>query len=87
VQTFLLVPAKADASICAFVARICAALSHHVPLGMTMSALKGVYDARAAESYRKRTVTPYSFCFNRIIDWILTSVAVGSHTAKAFRSS
>jgi len=61
----------------AFVARICLAMSHHVPLGMTMSALKGVYHVRAAESGRKRTVTPYAFCFNVIIDWILTSVIVG----------
>ena len=61
----------------AFVARICGKLSRHVPLGMTMSALKGQYAIRATESGRKRTVTPYSFCLNRIVDWILTSVAVG----------
>jgi hypothetical protein len=61
----------------AFVARTCLVLSHHVPLGMTMSALKGVYWTRAAESNRKRTCTPYSFCFQRIIDWILTSLVIG----------
>jgi Protein of unknown function (DUF3800) len=60
-----------------FLARICRAMSHHVPLGMSMSALKTTYKSRAAESGRKRTVTPYTFCFNVIIDWVLTDVRVG----------
>src|ERR1700730_16232057 len=42
----------------AFVARICRIMSHHVPLGMSMSALKDVYKVRTGESDRKRTVTP-----------------------------
>jgi hypothetical protein len=61
----------------AFVARICRALSRHVPLGMSMSALKETYKSRAAESGRKRTVTPYTFCSNVIIQWVLTDIRVG----------
>jgi Protein of unknown function (DUF3800) len=61
----------------AFVARICRALSHHVPLGMSMSATKDRYKKRAAESDRKRTVTPYTFCSNVIIDWVLLDIRVG----------
>ncbi len=60
-----------------FVARICRALSHHVPLGMSMSALKETYKRRATESDRRRTVTPYTFCSNVIIDWVLTDIRVG----------
>ena len=66
----------------AFVARICTVLSHHVPVGVTMSALKETYGSRAKESNRKRTVTPYTFCHNVIVDWILRDVLVGrlAHT-------
>ncbi len=61
----------------AFVARVCGALAKHVPLGVSMSALKSVYAQRAAEANRKKTVTAYSFCFNAIVDWILRDVAIG----------
>lgn len=61
----------------AFLARICRVMSHHIPLGMSMSALKETYKSRAAESARKRTVTPYTFCSNVIIDWVLTDIRVG----------
>jgi hypothetical protein len=61
----------------AFVARLCRVMSRHVPLGMSMSALKETYKARAAASGRKRTVTPYTFCSNVIIDWVLTDIRVG----------
>jgi len=61
----------------AFVARLCAALSHHVPLGVSASALKTTYASRAAESGRKRTVKPYTFCANLILDWLLTDIKVG----------
>jgi hypothetical protein len=60
-----------------FVYKICLAMSPHVPLGVSMSALKATYKARASESSRKRTVTPYTFCFNVIIDWILRDIRVG----------
>ena len=61
----------------AFVARICAVLSRHALLGVSMSALKSVYKERAGESGRKRTVTPYTFCSNVILDWLLTDIRVG----------
>jgi Protein of unknown function (DUF3800) len=56
----------------AFVSRICQARTSHLMMGLSMSALKGTYQVRADESGRKRTVTPYTFCFNVIIDWVLT---------------
>jgi hypothetical protein len=46
-------------------------------MGMSMSALKGKYKVRAAESGRKRTSTPYTFCMNVIIDWLLRDIRTG----------
>jgi|SRR5580692_2299326 hypothetical protein len=60
-----------------FVYKVCKELSPRVPLGVSMSALKGRYQEVAAASGRRRTVTPYSFCVNGIIDWILRDVRVG----------
>ncbi len=60
-----------------FVSGICRALSQRVPLGVSMSALKGIYKTRATESNRKRTVSPYTFCLSVIIDWILRDIRVG----------
>jgi hypothetical protein len=62
----------------AFVSRICQARNSHLLMGLSMSALKGTYEMRAAESNRKRTVTPYSFCFQVIIDWILRDRRLGA---------
>lgn len=61
----------------AFVAGICRTLSEHALIGVSMSALKETYKSRAAESGRKRTVTAYSFCANRIVDWIMTDIRIG----------
>ena len=61
----------------AFVSRICQTRNRHIMMGLSMSALKGVYEMRAAESGRKRTVTPYSFCFEVIMDWILRDIRIG----------
>ena len=61
----------------AFVARICQVMSRHLVLGVSMSALKGTYKTRAIESGRKRTVTPYIFCFNAILDYLLRSTFIG----------
>lgn len=61
----------------AFVYKICREMSPLVPLGVSMSALKGAYAARTAESARKRINTPYTFCFNVIIDWILRDTRIG----------
>jgi hypothetical protein len=61
----------------AFVARLCRVLSRHALIGMSVSALKGVYAGRAAESDRKRTVTPYTFCSNVLTDWVLRDIRTG----------
>jgi len=60
-----------------FIARICRVLSRYAVLGVSMSVLKETYEARAAESGRVRTVTPYAFCFSVIMEWLLTDVRVG----------
>jgi hypothetical protein len=46
-------------------------------MGVSMSALKGQYKIRAAESGRKRSSTPYTFCMNAIVDWILRDIRTG----------
>jgi hypothetical protein len=61
----------------AFVARICQVMSRHVAVGYSMSVVKETYRARAKESSRKRTVTPYTICFNKIVDWVLADYLVG----------
>jgi uncharacterized protein DUF3800 len=61
----------------AFVAQICGVLAKHAILGVSMSAVRDSYSARAKESTRKRTVTPYTFCFNVIIDWLLRDIRTG----------
>jgi hypothetical protein len=62
----------------AFVARLCTTLFNHSPLlGVSMSAVKVTYGQRAKERVRKRTVTPYSFCFQVIIDWLLRDIRTG----------
>jgi Protein of unknown function (DUF3800) len=61
----------------AFVARIFRVLSDHFMLGMSMSAVKNTYAQRAKESKRKRTVTPYTYCFNVIFDWMLRDIRIG----------
>jgi len=61
----------------AFVARIFQVMSRHVPLGLAAGAVKETYKKRAKERGRKRTVTAYTFCFNLLIDWILTDVRIG----------
>jgi hypothetical protein len=61
----------------AFVARIYQVMSRHVLLGVAAAAVKDSYKRRARESERKRTITPYTFCFNLIVEWILTGVITG----------
>ena len=60
-----------------FVSQFCSVLSRHALLGVTMSAAKGEYKAAADRSARKRTVSPYTFCSNVILDWLLTDIRVG----------
>ena len=61
----------------AFVSCICQARSPHLMMGLSMSAVKDRYQLRAGESNRKRTVTPYAFCFNIINDWIFRDIRIG----------
>jgi hypothetical protein len=65
----------------AFIARIGQVSSRHLMLGYSMSAVKGVYVdhavERAAGTPSRRTVTPYVFRFQVIVDWILRGVATG----------
>ncbi|MHC2282168.1 hypothetical protein ACVME8_008811 [Bradyrhizobium diazoefficiens] len=62
----------------AFVAQIAQAAARHVSMGLSMSALKGTYREHAefrAESER-RTVTPYTFCFQVVCDWLLRDIRI-----------
>jgi Protein of unknown function (DUF3800) len=61
----------------AFVARMCRTLSDHSMLGVSISVVKDTYKRRAKESGRKRTVTPYTYGFNTIIDWLLRDIRTG----------
>jgi len=60
-----------------FVAQFCRILSRHALLGVTMSAAKSEYKAAADRSARKKTVSPYTFCSNVILDWLLRDIRVG----------
>jgi Protein of unknown function (DUF3800) len=61
----------------AFISRVCQARLPHLMMGLSISALKGTYKLREEESGRKRTISPYTFCFNVIIDWILRDIKIG----------
>ncbi len=61
----------------AFIASICRTMSRHALLGMSASAAKEIYRQRADESDRKRTITPYAWCFNLLINWVLTDIRIG----------
>lgn len=60
----------------AFVSRVCEARNPHVMMGLSMSAEKATYKLHTAESKRKRTATPYIFCFNVINDWIFRDIRI-----------
>jgi hypothetical protein len=66
----------------AFVAKLCMKLYPLRPLlGVSFSVRKASYATRAAEALkrglRKRTSTPYTFCLNGILDWLMRDVQVG----------
>ena len=65
----------------ALVARLGQMASRHLMMGVSMSALKGTYQEcavfRAESSPSRRTVTPYTFCFQVVVDWLLRSVLIG----------
>jgi Protein of unknown function (DUF3800) len=59
-----------------FVREICDTMTPHVPLGLSMSALKDVYRRRVTESAR-RHVTPYAYCFQALFNWVLDDIRTG----------
>lgn len=61
----------------AFIARICQARNPHVMLGVSMAAEKRPYQEAKSQRGKARTSSPYSFCFNVIVDWILRDVRTG----------
>lgn len=65
----------------AFIARLGQVASRHLMMGLSMSALKGSYQDharhRASGEKPRQTVTPYAFCFEAIIDWLLTDIRIG----------
>jgi len=64
----------------AFVARICHIMARHVTLGMSMSVLKTTYKEQVGKTNQRRSLSPYTFCFNVIIDWIMTDIRLGQRT-------
>jgi hypothetical protein len=65
----------------AFIARIGQVASRYLMMRLSMSALKGTYEEhalhRGAGTPSRRTVTPYTFCFQVIVDRILRGVTLG----------
>jgi hypothetical protein len=65
-----------------FVAKLCMARAQRLIMGLSMATLKSKYKERADESNRKRTVTPYTFCFTAIIDSIMRDIRIGGAVNK-----
>jgi hypothetical protein len=65
-----------------FIVGICPVMSRHLRLGISLSAVKETWKAKKNASQGKIQVSAYGFCFNVIVDWILTDVRVGraAHT-------
>ena len=65
----------------AFVAQIMNVAAPRVMIGVSMSAHKDNYREhagyRASGDEPRRTVTPYTFCFQVIVDWLLRDIRVG----------
>jgi len=65
----------------AFVARLGQVATRHVMMGLSMSAKKGSYQEhaiqRAAGKPSRRTVAPYTFCFQVVVDWMLRDIRIG----------
>jgi len=66
----------------AFVAKVCSILSRHAIMGVSMSAVKPVYKKRSSEIARKKTVAPYTFCVNSILNWLLLDIRLGASVHK-----
>ncbi len=64
-----------------FIAQVCLKLYPARPFGVSFSVRKAPYAARAKEALqrglRKRTVTPYTFCMEAILNWLLLDVEWG----------
>jgi hypothetical protein len=60
-----------------FVSRICQARNPHVMLGVTMAAEKSSFQKFKIERGNGSTASPYGYCFNVIIDWILRDIRTG----------
>jgi hypothetical protein len=60
-----------------FVAEIANIIGKHIPVGYSFSVLKANYRPHSDERASQRTATPYAFCFNNIIEWVLRDVRVG----------
>lgn len=65
-----------------FVAQLCMKLYPLQPLlGVSFSVRKASYATRTVEAIkrglRKRTVTPYTYCMQGVLNWILTDVQIG----------
>ncbi len=61
----------------AFVASVSQIISRRAVLGVSYSVWKSQYHASAANSGRKQTVSPHTYCSTVILNWILTDVGIG----------
>jgi hypothetical protein len=63
----------------AFISRVFQEMRGRIPLGVAAGAVKHTYEKGVAERIRLglRTVRPYTFCFNVLVDMLLTDVIVG----------
>lgn len=61
----------------AFVARICQAMSRSVAMGMSMAASKEGYKEANQKLPQPLKATPYTFCFNALVNWTLFDVRLG----------
>ena len=61
-----------------FVFRVCEAMAPNVPLGLSFSVDKEVYEARRKESHAQGSdkCTPYTYCLRAIIDWLLEQAEI-----------
>jgi Protein of unknown function (DUF3800) len=61
----------------AFIARVYQVLSRHIPLGIGVAVVKETYEQWRRERGSQPTVSPYTFCFQIILDRILRNVLLG----------
>jgi len=63
----------------AFISRVYQEMRDRIPMGFAASAVKDAYELGVTERSRHglRTVRPYTFCFNVIVDMVLSDRVVG----------